>query len=93
MRLALRVIAFLALVIIVSFAVAQTWWNQWMYHGWSAPPGFIHAVFGPYDGEASYNATLNEMWIISALAFGLLVVIIKIVRKRLITKDDSALHT
>ena len=81
MKSALRVFAFFALVVIVSFAVAQVWWGQWMYHGWEAPPGFIHAALGPYDGEASYDATLNEMWIISAVALALLAIIIRVARK------------
>lgn len=55
-----------ALCLLLAFVLAQLWWYLWMYHGWIGTPRILHRfVFS--DGEASYDNTLFEMFVISGL--------------------------
>src|SRR5438034_9366873 len=41
---------------------ALGWWNRWMYAGWPGTPQLLHRVIW-VDGEASYDATRIEMFL------------------------------
>jgi len=72
----------LALVIgylLAVFVVGQAWWYMWMHHGWIGTPKLLHKFFFA-DGEASFNLTLVEMLIISALVIGAIAVAVLLVR-------------
>ena len=48
---------------------ALGWWNRWMYAGWPGTPHLLHRVIW-VDGEASYDATRIEMFLMLFVAFG-----------------------
>jgi len=48
---------------------ALGWWNRWMYAGWPGTPQLLHRVIW-VDGEASYDATRIEMFLMLFVAFG-----------------------
>jgi len=62
---------FLILAIVASNLLAVGWWWLWMYRGWVGPVPLFHWFIWS-DGEATYDLTLNEMWL-TAFAFLILV--------------------
>lgn len=68
--------------LLAVFVVGQVWWYMWMHHGWVGTPKLLHKFFFA-DGEASFNLTLIEMLIISALVLGAIVGVL------LLRKDRS----
>lgn len=65
-----RIAALIFAWLIATFLASIIWWRLWMYHGWVGSPRWLHQVWpGSIDGDASYDVTFYEMWIISAVAF------------------------
>jgi len=63
-----RTFAALLLSIPAAYVAAAGWWRAWMYHGWFGPPRFLHPYWPqPVDGEASYDATFAEMFVIAVV--------------------------
>jgi hypothetical protein len=62
--------AMFALMSVFAFIIASTWWHLWMNEGWIGTPRIIHSI-ASVDGEASYDATMTEMFLISfSVIFG-----------------------
>ncbi len=53
---------------LASYAVATLWWRFWLHHGWGGTPALLHAAVA-VDGEASYDLTFTEMFVVSCCAF------------------------
>jgi hypothetical protein len=68
----MKLIASLIGYLLAVFVVGQVWWYMWMHYGWVGTPKLLHKFFFA-DGEASFNLTLIEMLIISALVLGAIV--------------------
>ena len=63
---------------VLAFLAAFGWWRAWMYHGWIGPPRFLHPIWpGLVDGEASYDIAFYEMFVVSLLAFLLLLLMVR----------------
>jgi hypothetical protein len=71
----------IVLMLLVSFGIAQAWWHMWMNRGWVGTPQILHQfVFS--DGEASYDNTLLEMWIISFVILMIIYFLFGAIRNR-----------
>ena len=63
---AITLSAILGAIVLAALA-AVGWWRAWMYLGWIGPPVFLHQLLAT-GGEASYDTTLAEMFVITLLS-------------------------
>jgi hypothetical protein len=68
----MKIIASVIGYLLTVYVVGQAWWYMWMFHGWVGTPKVLHKLTSA-DGERSYDMTLLEMLIISALVLGAIV--------------------
>ncbi len=76
----IKLIVQFVIVVLGSIVTGGIWWKLWMDYKWPGTPKLIHKIL-EVDGEASYQATMIEMMLISGLIYFSIWVIYRIIRR------------
>ena len=69
-RRLLRALLLVAGAALLAYSGALLWWDLWMGRAWPGPPALLHALWPTgLDGEASYDVTGLEMFVVLFAVF------------------------